>query len=1322
MPTSVLKKSSKRTRRGFTLLELVVALVVLSILAALAIPTYLTVIDNAKVATASAVALSVSDDAVAIASGTNSVVSEGNITTAIGETHGVSLAPTNGHTDTAGVTTVNYIVTAAAFPSGLQVCVSMADVVHAAPSICGVTSPTTTTTTTVPGGGPEGTTTTTTTAPVSLPSTPSPAVSSNTNEGSTSTMTWTWDASTGGTGSILYYWNLAPSAGVDCTTDSTPDTTFTCSDLVPGTTYVLSVYAQDSGTGSPGTSSPTVAAPGAPGIPTGVSASSDSASTSTVSWSDPDSDGSAITGYSIQYSDDSGGTWTTATTSATDTPYTVTGLSDGDSYIFEVAATNAIGTSSFSAPSVSAVPTGPPSIPVPSVTVNTNQGATGTMTWAWAASTDGHGAISYYWNLAPNTASCTLGSTSGLSVTCSDVVPGTTYVLSIFAQDSLTPTPRTSGVGSSSPAVALQAVPGAPTGVAGTSNDSHSSSVSWSAPTNDGGASITGYVVRYSSNSGSSWTTATSSASSSPYSVTGLSDGTSYIFEVAATNSVGTGAFSSPSEAAGPSGVPSVPSPSVTTNSNQGSTGTMTWTWAASTDGSGAITYYWNLAPNTGSCSTYSTTTLSVTCTDMSPGTTYEFAVSAQDSLGRTSTPGSVTATAVQNAPNAPTGVSGVSDTASSSSVSWSTPTNNGGSAITGYGVEYSTSPYSSWTVATASTGPSPYNVTGLTDGTSYEFRVDATNSIGTSSYSAASAPVTPTGAPSEPSPSVTSNSNHGSVDTMTFSWSASTDGHGALSYYWNLSPSASGCVSGSTSSLSVTCTNVTPGTSYEFGVYAQDALSRTSSVGSVTATAVASVPGTPTGVSGTTGGNASSSVSWTAPSNDGGSTITGYTATASPGGLTCTSPSTPSCTITGLTTGSSYSFSVTATNGAGNSLPSVSAPSGVGTWSAMYGNSTNESTSVAYGNGTYVALGDYSPFIGGAATTATQVSTNGTTWAAGGALPTSAAWTSVTYGNGMFVAVAYGTTSAAYSTNNGATWTLAAMAASGNWSTVTYGNGTFVASQYAASAGEYSTNGTTWTAMTLPASSNRYMALTYGNGYFVAASYGSTISAYSANGISWTTGGALPAASGWSSITYGNGMFVAVAYGSAGAAYSTNNGISWTASTLPSASQWLSVDYFNGDFVTNGYNTATSAYSATGTGTWSSLTLPSTVAWASEAAGPTLNVALSYNSVNGAALNVPTLLIATAPAAPAAPTVAIASATSMPIPGNPRRAETAAAGGTARSVEIASTPSTPKREPISVTRSTSVKSTCSATSQNGKATAWGSPSTATMRCPASRA
>lgn len=57
----------------------------------------------------------------------------------------------------------------------------------------------------------------------------------------------------------------------------------------------------------------------------------------------------------------------------------------------------------------------------------------------------------------------------------------------------------------------------------------------------------------------------------------------------------------------------------------------------------------------------------------------------------------------------------------------------------------------------------------------------------------------------------------------------------------------------------------------------------------------------------------------------DGGSPITGYTVTAYPGGSTCTWTSGPrTCTITGLTTGTSYVFTVTATNANGTSDPSV--------------------------------------------------------------------------------------------------------------------------------------------------------------------------------------------------------------------------------------------------------------------------------------------------------------------------------------------------------------------------------------------------------------
>jgi hypothetical protein len=73
--------------------------------------------------------------------------------------------------------------------------------------------------------------------------------------------------------------------------------------------------------------------------------------------------------------------------------------------------------------------------------------------------------------------------------------------------------------------------------------------------------------------------------------------------------------------------------------------------------------------------------------------------------------------------------------------------------------------------------------------------------------------------------------------------------------------------------------------------------------------------PDAPTGISATSGGNASSTVSWSA-SSDGGSPITSYTATSS-AGQSCTSAST-SCTVSGLTNGTSYTFTVTATNAIG--------------------------------------------------------------------------------------------------------------------------------------------------------------------------------------------------------------------------------------------------------------------------------------------------------------------------------------------------------------------------------------------------------------------
>jgi hypothetical protein len=81
--------------------------------------------------------------------------------------------------------------------------------------------------------------------------------------------------------------------------------------------------------------------------------------------------------------------------------------------------------------------------------------------------------------------------------------------------------------------------------------------------------------------------------------------------------------------------------------------------------------------------------------------------------------------------------------------------------------------------------------------------------------------------------------------------------------------------------------------------------------------------PAAPTAVT-ATAGDGSATVSWAAPTFNGGATVTGYTVTAAPGVRTAATNGATRATVTGLTNGTAYRFTVTATNRVGDSAASA--------------------------------------------------------------------------------------------------------------------------------------------------------------------------------------------------------------------------------------------------------------------------------------------------------------------------------------------------------------------------------------------------------------
>lgn len=539
-----------------------------------------------------------------------------------------------------------------------------------------------------------------------------------------------------------------------------------------------------------------------------------------------------------------------------------------------------------------------------------------TVTFVAPASDGGGPIVGYTVTSSPAGGTDTNAGTTGLSHSITGLTNGVAYTFTVKATNFMGDSVDSAASNSVTPFVVT--APDAPTGATAVAGDT-TATVTFTAPVSDGGSAITGYTVTSIPADGTDADAGTTGLS---HTVTGLTNGVSYTFTVTATNAIGTSVDSSPSNSVTPSGVdstaPTVTAFDIPATSTSLTVAINTFTATDNVSVTGYLVTESATTPSVSDPGWSGTAQTNYVFSTNGAKTLYAWAKDAADNISTAATdtvtvsPAATTYTftgpSSGNVDSASTNFTVSPDGLFTGNITI-TPTGPGSAGLSPIVLNFSNSATpETFTINPSVSGSitlTPTNDGGLTDPSDLTYTANA---------------IVP-GAPT----SVAATAGNATA-TVTFVAPVSNGGTAITGYTVTSIPAGGTDADAGTTGLSHSITGLANGTAYTFTVVATNSVgdsAASSASNSVTPYANV-VPNAPTSVT-ATAGDTTASITFVAPAGNGSPPITGYTVTSIPAGGTDANAGSTSLThsVTGLTNGVSYTFTVVATNSVGDSAAS---------------------------------------------------------------------------------------------------------------------------------------------------------------------------------------------------------------------------------------------------------------------------------------------------------------------------------------------------------------------------------------------------------------